>query len=201
MPRSSRRPGSVGPSFTGGADAPADAVTQPTDAAGAAASGTELYTSTLKPALLAAPSRRLEVITAAVLAAANAVLIVGARAVEVRTETGGLDPRWWPTVIGAIGLTLAVILLIASLVRPPLDRSDLEQPNRAGWRNAVAASVLTGAFVAAWSLVGFVFTAPVFLAAAVWLFGARNWKPIVIFPIAITALIYVLFHVLLKVPL
>src|SRR5690625_7457946 len=46
------------------------------------------------------PSRRLEVITGVVAAILSAAMIALSRAVVVIRETGGVDPRWWPTVRG-----------------------------------------------------------------------------------------------------
>lgn len=149
----------------------------------------------------ASPSKVLEVLCAAVAVVVCGLLILGARAIEVRRETGGIDPRWWPELLGIFGLALAIILLLLVIIRPPFDRTDLERATRSGWARLIAAIGLSVVFVVAWSFVGFLVPAAIFLVAATFLFGGRGWRTLLLFPAATTAFIYVLFHLLLKVPL
>jgi hypothetical protein len=146
-------------------------------------------------------SRRMEIVCAALAVVASGALALLARAIEVRNDTGGIDPRWWPELLGTLGLALGAALLVVVLVRPPFDREDIEAATRQGWVRVVASVALTTAFVLAWPLVGFVVAAPVFLLAAVLLFGGRGWKTLILFPALITVFIYLFFHTLLKVPL
>lgn len=148
-----------------------------------------------------APSRKLEVLCAAVAVAASGALVLLARAIEVRRETGGIDPRWWPELLGIGGLALSALLLIVTITRPPFARDDLEAATGQGWVRAVTAIALTAAFVAAWPVVGFLVATPVFLAVTTYLFGGRGWKPVLLYPAVLTMAIYLLFHTLLKVPL
>jgi hypothetical protein len=146
-------------------------------------------------------SRRLEIVCAALAVAGSGALALLARAIEVRAETGGIDPRWWPELLGLMGLALGAALLVVVLVRPPFNRDDLEAATRQGWVRVVASVALTVAYVLAWPLVGFVVATPVFLLAAVLLFGGRGWKTLILFPVLTTGFIYLFFHTLLKVPL
>ncbi|KAE8766128.1 tripartite tricarboxylate transporter TctB family protein [Georgenia thermotolerans] len=152
-------------------------------------------------AVLAAPSRRLEIVCAALAVVGSGALYLLARAIEVRTETGGIDPRWWPELLGTLGLALGVALLVVAVVRPPFSREDLEAATRQGWVRLVSAVALSAAFVVLWPLVGFLVATPVFLIAATYLFGGRGWKTLLLFPLITTAGINLLFHTLLKVPL
>jgi hypothetical protein len=152
-------------------------------------------------AALARPSRRLEVVCAAVAVVGSGVLVLQARAIEVRSETGGIDPRWWPELLGTAGLALGALLLVVALVRPPFNRDDLEAATRQGWFRVAIAVALAVAFVLLWPVVGFLVATPVFLVAATYVFGGRGWKTLVLFPVLMTAGIYLLFHTLLKVPL
>ncbi len=148
----------------------------------------------------AEPSRRLEIGSALVALAFLGGLAFLARRIEVRAETGGIDPRWWPELLGTVGCVLAVALLVVAVVRPS-DRGDLEATTRSGVVRLVATVALAAAYLVVWPLVGFLVATPVFLLAAVVLFGARGWRTLVLFPLLTTAGIYLLFHTLLEVPL
>ncbi len=145
-------------------------------------------------------SRPLEIVCAALAVAGTGVLILFAQSIELRRETGGIDPRWWPQVLGLVGLALAVLLLVVALVRPPAQR-DVEPATRPGWLRLGAAVSLAVVFVVLWPVAGFLPTAPVFLCAATYLFGGRGWKALVLYPVALSGLAFLLFHTLLKVPL
>lgn len=146
------------------------------------------------------PSRRLEIVSALVALAVTSALIVLARQIEVRTETGGIDPRWWPELLGFVGVALSVVLL-AVVIRRPVPRDDLQSSTREGWTRLVAAVALTAVYILLWPVVGFLPATCAFLFAVVLLFGARGWKALVIFPIAMTAFIQILFGTLLRVAL
>jgi len=153
-----------------------------------------------EPDLQERPSRRLEVISSVVAIAVTSALIVLARQIEVRSETGGIDPRWWPQVLGFVGVALALMLLVVVL-RRPIPRDELQTSTREGWFRLAAAIALTAAYVLLWPVIGFLPTTCVFLFAAVLLFGARGWKALVVFPVAMTAFIQILFGTLLRVAL
>ena len=158
-------------------------------------------TTDFAPELAARPSRRLEVVTAAVSLAASVGGYFLAQSVELRTETGGVDPRWWPTVLSLLVAVLSLALLLIAILRPPFDRSDLEVSSRQGWTRLGAALVTGILFIVLWQLAGYLIATPLFLAALLWIFGGRGWKTLILFPVITTGFTYVLFHTLLKVPL
>lgn len=217
--------GAAAPSSVDGAAAPAAGTTRPTDARSAGASSTDAPPTDAMPtdAMLvdaattdasssdaatrdddtvpaAEPSRRLEIGSALVALVVLGGLAFLARRIEVRVETGGIDPRWWPELLGTVGAVLAAALLVVAVVRPP-DRGDLEATTRTGLVRLVATVALAAGYLVLWPLVGFLVATPVFLLAAVALFGARGWRTLVLFPLLTTAGIYLLFHTLLEVPL
>lgn len=150
---------------------------------------------------LARSSKRMEIVCASIAVAFCTVLILAARAIEVRNETGGVDPRWWPEVLGTFGLVLAALLLVVAIVRPPFDRDDMEAATREGWVRLAAAVALAVAFIFLWPVVGFLFITPPFLVVATYVFGGRGTKTVLLFPALMTAFLYLLFDTLLKVPL
>ncbi|WP_277209147.1 tripartite tricarboxylate transporter TctB family protein [Isoptericola croceus] len=124
-----------------------------------------------------------------------------ARRIELRTETGGIDPRWWPELLGTFGVVVAVALLVVSVLRRPTPREDVEPSTRAGFVRVVITIALTAAFLLAWPFVGFLVAAAVFLLAVTVVFGGRGWRVLILFPLLTTAFIYLLFDTLLEVPL
>lgn len=152
-------------------------------------------------AVPAAPtSRPLEVASALGALVLLGALAYFARRIELRTETGGIDPRWWPELLGTVGVVLAVALLVVSVVRPA-PRDDLEASTRQGFVRLATTVGLAAAYLVAWPLVGFLVATPVFLLALLALFGARGWRALLGFPVLTTGFIYLLFHTLLEVPL
>lgn len=152
--------------------------------------------------LQAKPSRKLEKATAISLAVLSTVGVIASRAIAVRTETGGVDPRWWPTIICAISLALSILLVVFAFTKPPFDRDDLETSNRGGWYRFAVSIILSTLFIIAWTLSeNFVVPTAILLAALLWLYEGRGWKALVLFPVLTTTFIYLLFHTLLKVPL
>jgi hypothetical protein len=147
------------------------------------------------------PSRRLEVACAVVALALSLGLLAAARGVDVRTETGGIDPRWWPQLLGMAGTALSVALLATALLRPPFPREDLMTATPTGLRRLVLTLLACAALVVVWPLVGFAPAALVFVVALTALFGGRGWRTLLLFPALLTGFLYVLFAVLLEVPL
>lgn len=147
------------------------------------------------------PSKPMEIACGAFAVLVSIVLVWQARAVEVRAETGGIDPRWWPELLGLVGTALGAFLLVRAVVRPALERDDVQEATHQGRVRAVVAIVLSALYVATWPVVGFLVVTPVFLVAATYLFGGRGWRTLVLFPAGMTAFIYLLFVTALKVPL
>jgi hypothetical protein len=153
-------------------------------------------------ALQAQPSRKLERGIAITLVVLSVIGILGSRAMEVRTETGGVDPRWWPTVMCGVSLALSLLLTLVSFTKPPFDREDLEVTNRGGWIRLMWTVILSALYIVVWTLTeNFVIPSVVLLVALMWIYDGRGWKALVIYPVATVAFIYLLFHTLLKVPL
>lgn len=146
-------------------------------------------------------SKWLEIAVAAAAVALTAAVYLLAGAIELRIEQPGMTPRSWPQLLGGLGLALSIMLLLIAVLRPPQSRSDLEASTRPGWLRLLLTIAVTIAFLAAWPLLGFVFTAPVFIAVVTAIGGGRGFRALLIYPIVMAALIYALFNLLLKVPL
>jgi hypothetical protein len=114
---------------------------------------------------------------------------------------GGVDPKWWPTLLSVLAAGLSAILVGMSLFSSPMSRGEVEATEQDGWIRMLVALTLSAIYVFAWSTIGYVIPTLVFTAALLFVFGLRSWKGLVIFSTVTTGFIYGLFHYLLKVPL
>jgi hypothetical protein len=149
----------------------------------------------------AQPSRWLEIAVAVTAVALTSTVLVLGRSIELRVEVPGMNPRSWPTFLGGLGLGLSLILLITAIVKSPQPRDDVEATTRSGWFKLLLTVAATIAFVVTWPLLGFLVTAPVFIAAATAIAGGRGIRQLLIYPVMVAGLIYALFNLLLRVPL
>ncbi|RYE88324.1 MAG: tripartite tricarboxylate transporter TctB family protein [Hyphomicrobiales bacterium] len=154
-----------------------------------------------EPDFSARPSRPLEIIIAVAALALSVLALVLSQSIYLRMGGGGLDPKWWPTVLSILAACLSAILVGMSLFGPVANRGDLEAGHRDGWVRMLIALALSALYVFAWWQVGYLIPTVVYLVALLWSFGLRSWKGLVAFPVVTTALIYGLFHYMLRVPL
>ena len=111
--------------------------------------------------------------------------------------------------ITGIGLSLAQ--LIVAVVRPAPEREDLDALQSGGYRRVGATLIATALFVVAWNIGTviafgyriqlFPIAATVFLAVLIAIYGARSWKAYAFFPLPMAMLSYLLFSVVLRIPL
>lgn len=158
------------------------------------------------------PSRPLEIgFALAALAFCLAYLILGTQ-IELRRESaGGMDARTWPLVLGVAGVAVSIVLLAAAIARPPAARDELERVAAGGFVRVVLTLVISAAFVLIWSFSPviafgyrielFPIAAAAYLLALLLLYGQRRWIGLVVYPVALTAFIYVVFGLLLRIPL
>ena len=160
-----------------------------------------------------APSRGLEIgiSVGAILLFAAVLYLALTMSIRAEAAPGQIDARFWPTVLAATGLVIAVGRLITSLVVEPENRDELDPRQVGGFLRVLLTVLVTIAFVALWS-VGEVIVAgyriqlfpiamALYLAVLLALHGARGWKPFVVFPIPLTLGTYLLFGTLLRIPL
>jgi hypothetical protein len=112
-----------------------------------------------------------------------------------------LSPRWWPEVLGAVLALLSIGVGIKEFVSPSEPDEDTQPPTKAGAIRVVAVFAAIAVYGVIWYYIAFpVATFALFVALA-WILGARGWKSLVAFPFICTLVLYVLFGLLLKVPL
>lgn len=158
-------------------------------------------------------SRPLEIAFGVVALAFTSGYLFLATQVPLRREAvaGQIDARFWPTLIGVTGVVVALVVLAVAITRPAPSREDLERIQPGGVTRVVFTIVITGVFIALWSLGSvivfgyrvevFPVAAAVLMAALMLLYGHRRWLSLVIYSASITAFVYVVFGMLLRIPL
>ncbi|MGM1018640.1 MAG: tripartite tricarboxylate transporter TctB family protein [Actinomycetota bacterium] len=161
----------------------------------------------------AATSRPLEITFGVVSLLITSGYLALATQIALRREAapGQIDARFWPTILGVAGVAAAIAILAFAIVRPAAERDDIERIQPGGILRVAATLVLTSAFIAVWSLGSvilfgyrievFPIAAAVLMAALMLVYGHRRWLSLVIYCVSLTAFIYVVFGMLLRIPL
>ncbi|TRY18111.1 hypothetical protein FOJ82_08615 [Tessaracoccus rhinocerotis] len=150
---------------------------------------------------VAATAPAMEKVAAGVVLGFGVLMLVGARGIALRNETGGIDPRWWPTVI-AVGIIASGVWMLANaLLGVSIDR-EVDPSRRRGWTQMLATVGGLAVVLVLWHFgVTFLLLGPLFLVAINWIYGLRKWTSLLLFPAIIATLLYLVFRLLLKVPL
>ena len=158
-------------------------------------------------------SRTLEIVFAVVALAFTAGYLFLSTQIPLRREAapGQIDARFWPLVIGVTGVVVAIALLAVAITRPAPTREDLERIQPGGCLRVIATLAITGAFIVLWSLGSvilfgyrievFPIAAALLMASLMLLYGHRRWLSLIIYSASVTAFVYVVFGMLLRIPL
>ncbi|MFD5214328.1 tripartite tricarboxylate transporter TctB family protein [Microbacterium sp. NPDC058345] len=161
----------------------------------------------------AAHSRPLEIAFAAVALAFASGYVALATQIPLRREAaaGQIDARFWPMVIGVAAVAVAVVLLVIAITRPAPERNDIERIQPGGIRRVGLTLAISLAFIALWSLGSvilfgyrielFPVVAGLLMASLMLVYGHRRWLSLIIYSAALTAFVYVVFGMLLRIPL
>ncbi|WP_417555261.1 tripartite tricarboxylate transporter TctB family protein [Microbacterium sp.] len=161
----------------------------------------------------ATPSRRLEIVFAVIAVAFTAGFLFLATQIPLRREAapGQMDARFWPTVLGVAAVALSIILLVIATTRPLSTREDIERIQPGGVLRMIVTLLISSAFVALWSLSAvvllgyrievFPIATGLLMASLMLVYGHRRWLSLVIYSVLVTAFVYVVFGMLLRIPL
>lgn len=161
----------------------------------------------------ARPSRALEIAFGVVALAFTSGFLALSTQIHLRREAapGQIDARFWPLVLGVCAVVVSIIILVYALTRPAAGREDVERIQPGGATRVIVTLVLSGVFVALWSLGSvilfgyrievFPIAAALLMAALMLVYGHRRWLSLIIYTVAVTAFIYVVFGMLLRIPL
>ena len=158
-------------------------------------------------------SRPLEIAFGVVALAFSAGYLFLTTQIPLRREAlpGQIDARFWPMVIAVTAVVISLAVLAMAITRPAPGREDLERIQPGGVVRVVATLAITSAFIAVWSLGTvilfgyrievFPVAAAVLMAALMLLYGHRRWLSLIIYSASVTAFVYVVFGMLLRIPL
>jgi len=161
----------------------------------------------------APPSRPLEIVFGAVALAFSAGYLFLATQIPLRREAlpGQIDARFWPMVLAVAAVVVSLVILALAITRPAPGREDLDRIQPGGVVRVIATLLIAGAFIAVWSLGSvilfgyrievFPIAAAVLMAALMLLHGHRRWLSLIIYSVSVTAFVYVVFGMLLRIPL
>lgn len=133
--------------------------------------------------------------------------------ISLRREAapGQIDARFWPMVLAVTGIVVAIVLLVIAVTRPAAGREDIERIQPGGVARVVTTLLISIAFIALWSLGSvilfgyrievFPIAAALLMAGLMLVYGHRRWLSLIIYTASITAFIYVVFGMLLRIPL
>jgi hypothetical protein len=158
-------------------------------------------------------SRPLEIAFGVVALAFTSGYLYLATQIPLRREAaaGQIDARFWPMVIAVTGVVIALAVLAVAITRPAPTREDLERIQPGGYLRVIATIVIAVVFVAVWSLGSvilfgyrievFPIAAALMMAGLMLLYGHRRWLSLIIYSVSVTAFVYVVFGILLRIPL
>lgn len=147
----------------------------------------------------ALPASRARELGAAAVVLATGIGVLLASSTIVAAHESELGPQWWPTVLGVALIVGAVALGALGLTRP----SALEEEPASGHGIArlIAVIALIVGYGAAWYQLHFLVVTGPLIAGLVYVTGGRGVRALVVFPAVTTVLLYVIFGLLLRVPL
>jgi putative tricarboxylic transport membrane protein len=127
------------------------------------------------------------------------VILVLARSIELPDRALAVSPRIWPEMLGIGIIGMSALQIVTAFISTP-KRDDAEPATRAGVLRVAGFVLATLAFGVLWYYIHFLVSGMVFVAALVWIAGGRGIKELILFPAGITVVLYVLFALLLRVP-
>ncbi|WP_347754930.1 tripartite tricarboxylate transporter TctB family protein [Agrococcus sp. ProA11] len=173
----------------------------------------------IAPASAPAGARRwtrdtaIELVAALALLLVTIVYLVLAGQIELRREAapGQMDARAWPTFLGVAAVAAAGLLVLRTMLRGAGARDEIEAAQPGALLRVGGTVLIALGYLALWSvgdiaLLGlrlalFPVATALTVAALLLLYGHRGWKGLIIYPIALATLNWVLFAMILRIPL
>lgn len=142
------------------------------------------------------PGRGLLAPAAGLLTGAGVVALAGT--IDIPEIDGQFSPRWWPQLSGAavmlFSLAAGARALIVGADEAPAT------PEHGGIRRILLALGAVLIYGALWQWFDFRLVTVLLVAALVAIGGGRGWSGLVVFPVITTTVLWLLFSVLLRVP-
>jgi hypothetical protein len=132
--------------------------------------------------------------------AAGALVIALSQTIPVDGVDSQFSPRWWPQISGAAVILFSLAAAVRDGLRPQSSGGAVEAGTTRGAIRVALVFLAVAAYGAAWFLFDFRVVTVLLLAALVAIGGGRGWKALVLFPLAVTLVLWLLFGLLLRVP-
>lgn len=146
------------------------------------------------------PSRARAVIGPAAALCAGVAVILLAQTIELPSIEGGVSPRWWPQLAGALMILFSLAALLRDSIKtPPVEEGLMPRQSEGILRIllTIGSIVVYGVL---WHFFDFRIVTLLLVAALVAIGGGRGWKSLILFPAIVTFVLWGLFSVLLRVP-
>lgn len=131
--------------------------------------------------------------------AVGAAVVVLAQTIDLPAIDGQFSPRWWPQVSGAAIILFSLAATVRALpASAPMEELEARRPG--GVARIVASLGAVAVYGALWHWLDFRIVTVLLVAGLVAISGGRGWAGLVIFPVVVTTVLWVLFSLLLRVP-
>ena len=131
------------------------------------------------------------------LAAIGAAVVLDSRSYPPSLTEGAPGPAFFPRLLAVLLIACAVWLAIRAWRKGSRAEAGSRIPHLGVW----IAVAWIAAFLLAWPRLGTVLSVPLLVVGLMWLTGERSWRVLVSVPLAFAGFVYLVFMVLLGVPL
>ena len=131
------------------------------------------------------------------LAAIGAAVLLDSRGYPPSLADGAPGPAFFPRLLAGLLIACAAGLAIRAWRKGARAEAGTRIPRLGVW----IAVAWIAAFLLAWPRLGTVLSVPLLVVGLMWLTGERSWRTLVSVPLAFAGFVYLVFMVLLGVPL
>lgn len=149
---------------------------------------------------MAVPSRARAVVGAAAGLAAGMGMIGLSLTIEISAVEAGFSPRWWAQAAGGAMALFCLAALLRDGARPETAAEEMPARQPGGERRILLTLTAVLLYGVLWHFLDFRVVTVLLVAALAAIGGGRGWKALVLFPAVVTAVLWTLFGVLLRVP-
>lgn len=140
------------------------------------------------------------VVAAAVSLIMGIIVLVLSQGIE-EPQIASFSPRWWPEALGSLLIVLSLLIAAETWLRPPGSGEEQESSTRRGAARIALIFLLIAVYGVLWYFIDFRVSTFLLFTGLVAINGGRGWKAFLLFPAITTAVLYLFFDLLLKVPL
>lgn len=144
-------------------------------------------------------TRLREVLTGAGVLLVGATVLLLAQQLPGAQANGEFGARWWPSLIGGAIALLGLAVAVVGALRPPARGCEDASATGVGQLAAILGMIV--AYGVAWQFAHFLLVTPLLIVGIMAVLGGRGWRSLLLVPVLVTATLYGVFGLLLRVPL